>query len=211
MTPRKKADSEKKAAGKKAVAAQPEAVEEDALEDPSQEIRVERDAVLEEGADESADAVEHGDEAPSQVWVDKMVAFFIGGQRYGLPIDSVQEIQQIVAFSEVPSQGGAVTGMVNLRGAVIPAVDMRLLLGMERVEYTLETPMIMCRRRSRLVALIVDEVQDVMEVPDGCLQAAPAMHSLSDRMIGVCRLESGLVYLLDVDRLLAPLDANGQG
>ncbi len=142
-------------------------------------------------------------------WVDIMVAFFIGGQRYGLPVASVQEIQQIVAFSEVPTQGGSVAGMVNLRGAVIPAVDMRLLLGMPKVEYTLETPMIICRRRGRLIALIVDEVQDVVLLPEGCLQAAPAMHALSEKMIGVCRFENDLVYLLDVERLLAPLDHLG--
>lgn len=136
--------------------------------------------------------------------VERAVAFFLAGQRYALPIERVNEIQQIVAFSEVPSGGSAVVGMVNLRGSVIPAIDMRRLVGLEPREYTLETPMIITRTAGQAVALLVDEVQDVLELPEGCLQGAPPLHALSSKMIGVCRMEDGLIYLLDVDLLLDP-------
>ncbi len=53
------------------------------------------------------------------------------------------------------------------------------------------------------MALIVDEVEDVLVLPEGCLQAASPMHALSSKMLGVCASGDGLVYLLDVDRLLA--------
>ncbi len=135
--------------------------------------------------------------------VERAVAFFLAGQRYALPIDRVNEIQQIVAFSDVPSGGSAVVGMINLRGNVIPAIDLRRLVRLEPREYTLETPMIITWSRGQTVALIVDEVQDVLELPDGCLQGAPPMHALSSKMIGVCRMEDGLIYLLDVDLLLS--------
>ena len=134
--------------------------------------------------------------------IDRIVAFHLAGQRYGLPIDRVNEIQQIVAFSEVPAGGSSVVGMVNLRGGVIPAIDVRLLVGLEAREYTLETPMIITRTHGETVALIVDDVQDVLELPAGCLQSAPALHALSAKMIGVCRMDDGLIYLLDVDLLL---------
>ena len=136
--------------------------------------------------------------------VERVVVFFLSGQRYALPIERVNEVQQIVAFSEVPSGGNAVVGMVNMRGNVIPAIDMRLLVGLESRAYTLETPMIITWTKGQTVALIVDEVQDVLELPDGCLQGAPPLHSLSSKMIGVCRMQDGLVYLLDVDLLLSP-------
>jgi purine-binding chemotaxis protein CheW len=136
-------------------------------------------------------------------WVEQAVVFHLGNQRYGIPIDHVKEIQQIVAFSDVPSDGVGVVGMVNLRGDVIPAIDVRRLVGMDELAYTLETPMIITRSGPHVVALIVDEVEDVVRLPDGCLQAASPMHALSSRIIGVCRLDDGLVYLLDVDRLLA--------
>ena len=137
---------------------------------------------------------------------DKMVAFFLGGQRYALLIDGVQEIQQIVEFSEVPSQGGSVVGMVNLRGTVIPALDMRLLVGLPKEEYGLETPMIIARAGNQLFALIVDEVEDVLDMPTGCLQDPPRMHALAGRMIGVCRMDTGLIYLLDVERIVSSVD-----
>lgn len=133
---------------------------------------------------------------------ERAVVFELGGQRYALPIERVNEIQQIVAFSDVPSGGMGVIGMVNLRGNVIPAVDMRRLVGLAPQEYTLETPMIITRSHAHTVALVVDEVEDVLELPAGCLQAAPPMHNLSSKMIGVCRLADGLVYLLDIDALL---------
>jgi len=72
--------------------------------------------------------------------------------------------------------------------------------------------MILCRAHGRLVALIVDEVEDVVSVPPGCIQEPSKLYALADRMIGVCRLDVGLVLLLDADRLvpdetLAPVDA----
>lgn len=137
--------------------------------------------------------------------IERIVVFHLAGQRYGLPIEAVQEIQQIVAFSEVPSQGGPVVGMVNLRGVVIPAVDMRALVGMPREEYRLETPMIISRTRDDLVALIVDSVDDVILVPEGCVQPVSAMHSLADRMLGVCQIATDLVYVLDIARIVAPV------
>jgi purine-binding chemotaxis protein CheW len=137
------------------------------------------------------------------VLVERAVVFVLGSQRYGIPIDSVNEIQQIVAFADVPADGLGVVGMVNLRGEVVPAIDVRTLVGMESRPYTLETPMIIARSGEHVVALIVDRVEDVVELPEGCLQAASPMHALSSKMLGVARLGDGLVYLLDVDRLLA--------
>lgn len=156
-------------------------------------------------AEQEDNMQEQAEEDAACAFFDQAVVFFLGGQRYAVPIERVQEIQQIVAFSEVPSGGTGVVGMVNLRGDVIPAVDLRELVGMTTQEYQLETPMIVCRIGKSLAALVVDEVQDVMQFPAGCLQAAPPLHALSSKMIGVARLEDGLVYVLDLDLLLEPL------
>jgi purine-binding chemotaxis protein CheW len=139
----------------------------------------------------------------------RAITFFLNGQRYALPIERVQEIQQIVAFSEVPGGSSGVVGMINLRGHVIPAVDMRRLLGIAPQEYTLDTPMIICRVDGQLVALVADEVQDVVELPEGSIQDAPAMHALSSKMLGVARMDDGLIYLLDLDRLLSAVITSG--
>jgi purine-binding chemotaxis protein CheW len=197
------------------IAPEPTEADEEPMTEPSpepQEAGTEKpqaavdDAVTKTNMVEAPEPV--GDSADSVVTMmaDKMIAFHLGGQRYGVPLESVQEIQQIVAFSEIPAAGGSVVGMVNLRGSVIPAIDMRFLIGLAPEEYTLETPMIICRAHGQLVALIVDEVEDVLTMPAGCLHPPPAMHNLSSKMIGVCRMEADLVYLLEVESLVAPLD-----
>lgn len=145
----------------------------------------------------------------SEVSIVRVVAFFLGGQRYAFPIERVQEIQQIVAFSEVPGGASSIVGMVNLRGDVIPAIDLRKLVGLPVQEYTLDTPMIICRLDQQLVALIADEVQDVFELPEGCVQPAHSMHSVAVKMTGVARMDDGLIYVLDLDALLAPITSGG--
>ena len=62
--------------------------------------------------------------------------------------------------------------------------------------------MIIIQTSGHTIALIVDEVQDVLELPDGCMQEVPPLHALASRMLGVCRLPDGLLNLLDIDRLL---------
>jgi purine-binding chemotaxis protein CheW len=158
---------------------------------------------LKVGSPGAADSSTHGRGPGTCEWIERAVVFSLGSQRYGIPIEQVNEIQQIVAFSDVPADGLGVVGMVNLRGEVVPAIDVRRLVGMEDRAYTLETPMIIVSYQEQVVALIVDAVQDVVELPQGCLQTASPMHALSGKMIGVARLDDGLVYLLDVDRLLA--------
>ena len=128
------------------------------------------------------DEIEDGDASES---VERVVAFFLGGQRYALPLNRVHEIQQIVAFSETSEDRSSVVGMVNLRGSVIPAVDMRMLVGLELQAYTLETPMIITDTHNQMVALIVDEVQDVLELPAGCIQGTPRLHALAADTPGV--------------------------
>lgn len=138
--------------------------------------------------------------------VKKIVSFHLGGQTYALPIDRVQEIQQIVEFAEVPDVSPSILGMVNLRGRIIPAVELRIIVGLPVIDHTIDTPMVICRSDDGPVAVVVDGVDDVVDLPEGCLQAAPPMHSLASKMLGVCRLESGMVFLLDIDALLEPVE-----
>lgn len=132
----------------------------------------------------------------------RMVVFYLGDQRYALPIGRVQEIQQIVAYTDAPDDTGVILGMVNLRGMVVPLVDLRTLVGLTLKDYHLETPMVICRLRGGLVALVVDEVEDVAEMPEGCLQKPSKLHALAGKMLGVCRMDQDLVFLLDLDHLI---------
>lgn len=130
------------------------------------------------------------------------VTFLLDGQLYGLPIEVVQEIQQLAEFTPVPEADRALLGLVDLRGTVVPALDLRTLVGLEAHPFTLETPMIFCHIRGHVVCLIVDAVEDVVDLPTVGIQSASGMYALADKMMGMCRLAQGLVLLLDIDRLV---------
>jgi purine-binding chemotaxis protein CheW len=153
-------------------------------------------------ADSAAPKVD--DHAP--VWeapdFGRLVVFGLEGQRYALPLDAVQEIQQIVAFSDIPDGSSSVVGVINLRGEVVPAVDLRLVVGMPAREYDLQTPMIIARTARGLVAFVVDNVEDVVEVSVTDIQPPSSVYELADRLCGVCRLDDGIVFVFDVETLL---------
>lgn len=130
------------------------------------------------------------------------VTFRLDNQIYGLPLDVVQEIQQLVEFTPLPDTAPALVGLIDLRGIVVPGIDLRVLVGLPPLTFTLETPMVFCRVRGHVVCLIVDSVEDVVDLPLDALQAPSALSSLADRMIGMCRLPQGLVLLLDIERLV---------
>lgn len=140
--------------------------------------------------------------ADDRVPVDRIVLFTLDEQTYALPIDRVQEIQQLVVPTELPDVSPALLGLINLRGTVIPAIDLRLLLGLKPAAYGLETPMVIARTGESLVALVVDQVEDVVALPEECLQSPSKVYALADRMLGVCRMGSGLAFLLDMDKLI---------
>lgn len=130
------------------------------------------------------------------------VTFKLEGQLYGLPIGVVQEIQQLVELTPLPDSSAALVGLIDLRGFVVPAIDLRRLLGLPALEYTLETPMIFCRIRGHVVCLVVDRVEDVVDLPADGLQPPTSLYSMADRMLGMCRIPQGLVLMLDIDRLV---------
>lgn len=217
MVARKKSDDEGKAAAKsgaspktgKTARAKKSAVGTGVAPEPV--LVDEAPEVVDTAVLPAAKTVPAYDEGSTVPIIEKMIVFHLDAQKYGIPINSVQEIQQIVALSEVPGGGLGVIGMVNLRGTVIPALDLRLLVGLPAKEFHLNTPMIICRTRGRLVALLVDEVEDVVTLPENCLGPPPQMHGLADRMLGVCRMEGELIYLFDVDGLLSPIDLSVLG
>lgn len=212
MVARKKSEGDKKSADPgtaKARRAKKQVAETPAAPDPAVEDQaLEVSGVVAIPAITGGSGYEEGSTVPI---IEKMIVFHLDAQKYGIPINSVQEIQQIVALSEVPGGGLGVIGMVNLRGTVIPALDLRVLVGLPAMKFHLNTPMLICRTRGHLVALLVDEVEDVVTLPENCLGPPPQMHGLADRMLGVCRMDGGLIYLFDVDGLLSPIDLSVLG
>lgn len=148
------------------------------------------------------DGFDEDDGVTGESVIDRVVAFRLAGQLYGLPIDVVREIQQLAELLPLPDDDPALVGLIEIRGAVVPVLDLRALVGLEHAAYTLETPMVFCRVGTHDVCLIVDSVDDVVDLPPGGIQPPSAVYALADKMLGTVKLEQGVLMLLDIERLV---------
>ena len=116
------------------------------------------------------------------------LVFEVGGRRYGLPADEVVELVRVVAVVPLPRSPGWVEGVVNLRGLVVPVIDLRSRLGLAAKGIELSDQLIVARGRDFPVALRIDQALDLERLGDG-----PAR---------VAKLEDGLAAVLDLGGLL---------
>jgi purine-binding chemotaxis protein CheW len=134
------------------------------------------------------------------------LTFSLGREEYGVDILKVQEIKGYSAITPIPNTPPYVKGVMNLRGTIIPVVDLRSKLGMAAAEYTPFTVIVVVKVGSKTMGLVVDAVSDVLNIPGTSLQPAPDFGAQVDAAFisGLARAGDKLVVLLDLDRVLAP-------
>jgi len=132
------------------------------------------------------------------------VTFTIADEIYGVEVLKVQEIIGMTLVTHVPNSPSFMKGVINLRGAVVPVVDMRLKFGIKEKDYDSFTVVIIVEVRERLIGMIVDTVSDVAEIPLNTIQDTPHFTTSvdTDFIKGIGQLDSKLVIILDVDRIL---------
>lgn len=141
-----------------------------------------------------------------------VLGFTLGGRLSGFDISHVQEVLQMVQLTAVPDAPRFVAGALNLRGAVLPVIDLADMLGLERPAYTLETPIIVVYEGERRVGLIVDDVHDVVEFSVEDVDPPGELFPVRRVLSGVARTEDGLMMLFDLVRILELAgDGSGQG
>lgn len=135
---------------------------------------------------------------------DRYLTFHIGDEDYGIEIEHVIEIVGIQKITEVPEMPEFVKGVINLRGQVIPVIDVRARFRMEPREYDDRTCVIVVRIKETSVGLIVDTVSEVRNIPADCVSEPPRVaHGTSTRYIlGLGKVGEEVKILLDVDKLL---------
>ncbi len=135
---------------------------------------------------------------------DKYLTFRIGEEDYGIEISYVTEIVGMQHISEVPEMPGFVKGVMNLRGQIIPVMDVRLRFGMEERPYDDRTCVVVVRMGDTSVGLVVDTVKEVLNIPEKAVTEPPRVASAkSARYIkGIGRLENDVKILIDVNTLL---------
>lgn len=134
----------------------------------------------------------------------QLVSFKIGEEEFGVDILKVQEINRMLEVTRVPNAPTYVEGVINLRGKVIPVVDLRKRLGMDRKEHDKHTRIIVMELNGRVVGFVVDAVSEVLRIPRSVTEPPPAVAATesTDYITAVGKLEDRLLTLLDLEKVL---------
>lgn len=142
----------------------------------------------------------------------KYLTFCLAGEEYGIGIRKVKEIIGMMTVTSIPQTPGYVRGVINLRGKVIPVIDLRLKFGMESIAYTERTCIVVVEIRggSRKIqmGIIVDSVSEVLNIRQGEIADTPTFGATmdTDYILGMAKMEGGVKILLDIDRVLSDRD-----
>ena len=147
----------------------------------------------------------------------KYLTFALGKEQYGLEILKVREIIGYMKITAVPQTPSHVKGVINLRGQVIPVIDLRAKFGMDTAEITEQTCIIVCEiqsgGRSFSIGTIVDNVEEVLDIAGENIEESPQFGSSvdTDFILGMGKIGDTVKILLDIDKVLAGDDFSGLG
>jgi purine-binding chemotaxis protein CheW len=134
----------------------------------------------------------------------QLVSFTIGKEEYGVDILKVHEIIRMITITKVPNSPEFVEGVINLRGRVIPVVDLRIRLGLEKKEYGKDTRVIVVEIGGKTIGFIVDSVSEVLRIPRSITEPPPQMAAglNAEYITAIGKLEDRLLILLDLEKIL---------
>ena len=143
-------------------------------------------------------------EMASQAATTSFATFYVADTLIGVPIGQVEEINHNLELTRVPHAASWVRGVMNLRGAVVTVIDLRVVLGMEPTEITRKTCNVVVRSEGEQIALLADSVADVVCTEEGDIEPPPAnMVGADGRFFqGVYKLERELLVILDIGAVL---------
>ena len=135
----------------------------------------------------------------------KVVSFHLGSEEYGVDISQVQEIIRMVAITHVPRAPHFMEGVINLRGQLIPIVDLRTRFGMPRAEHTKSTRIVVTEIGTKRVGIVVDSVSEVCNIPIESIEDAPEMIAGvgTEYIQGVGKIGTRLIVLLDLTMVMS--------
>jgi purine-binding chemotaxis protein CheW len=135
----------------------------------------------------------------------QLVTFSIGNEEFGVEILKVQEINKMMQVTKIPNSPSFVEGVINLRGKVIPIINLRNKLRLPPKEHDKNTRIIVMEIQGKTVGFIVDAVSEVLRIPRSITEPPPPMIGgvSSEYIVSVGKLEDRLLILLDVDKILS--------
>lgn len=136
----------------------------------------------------------------------EFLLFTLAAQEYGIDILKVQEIrgydsQSVTRIANVPS---FVKGVTNLRGVIVPIVDMRIKFNLDNIQYDHQTVVVILNLESRIVGVVVDGVSDVLMLQPGQISAAPQFGTAfsTEYLTGIGTIGERMLILVDIERLM---------
>jgi purine-binding chemotaxis protein CheW len=140
----------------------------------------------------------------------QFIGFRIGEELYGIGIEFIQEIDRMHSITKLPKSLPFIEGVINLRGAIIPVIDVAKRFGMPAVEIGRRTRIIITRISGQAVGLIVEQVTEVVQLEEKAVEPAPAMAFAVDQKYveGVGRIEEGLLIILNLELLFSIEEMN---
>ena len=132
------------------------------------------------------------------------LTFTLGAEEYGVDILKVQEIRGVDSITRLPDAPDFIKGVVNLRGLIVPVVDLRMKFKLSEATYDITTVMIILNVADRTIGVIVDSVSDVIRFEASQVRPVPDLGSAIDRkfLTGLGMLEDRMLILLDIERLM---------
>ena len=154
------------------------------------------------------------DDGLEEANIEQYLTFGLGGEEYGVDILRVQEVKGWTAVTKIPRAPEWVVGVLNLRGEIVPIIDMRLRFALDSVEYGRLTVIIVINvgkgDDARPIGMVVDQVSDVVDVDNNAIKPAPKFGTALDSsfLIGLAEVGEKMVMLLEADRLLSESELN---
>ncbi len=148
----------------------------------------------------------------------KYLTFHLGREEFGIHVLKVREIMGLQEITRVPQTPAAIRGVINLRGKVVPVVDLRVKFGMQSAEYNQRTCIIVTQVEGAtgplLIGIVVDGVSDVLTIAPSEIENAPDFgeHPGGEYLLGMAKVKGKVKILLDIDRVLSAreLEPNGE-
>lgn len=138
----------------------------------------------------------------------EFLTFTLGAEEYGVDILKVQEIRGYDTVTRIPDAPEFIKGVINLRGTIVPVVDMRLKFKLASAEYNEFTVMIILNIARRVVGMVVDGVSDVMQLTPEQIRPAPEFGGAFNTkfITGIGALDNRMLILVDIERLMSGAD-----
>lgn len=138
----------------------------------------------------------------------KYLTFILAQESYGLDILKVQEIRGWTNVTQIPNAPAYIRGVINLRGEIVPILDLRRRFSMDELEFTTTTVVIVVNVQGRTIGMVVDGVSDVIDIPKEELRASPDFGTAIDSSFvqGLATMEERMVIVLNIDEMLKGCD-----